>query len=135
MGAAEYEWGALPKCLGKMWDADLKMGVFEDLVVKVYVIYPTKVVRWKGCEFEEVKNFSVQAYTKDINTIYHKINSMGTPIDEICKGDHGSFRKAIIKRKVYNEERKTIGWLSLCNNYAWFLDKEVADKFAKLVNL
>ena len=123
MGASEYEWGALPKCLGKMWKTPLEMGNTDINDVKVYVIYPTQDVGWRD------DKISFDQYVKDINSIYNMVDVRGDKMNEVCKRDYGSFNKAINK-----ENDKTIGWLSLCNHYAWFLDKNIAKKFGVLVN-
>tara|TARA_Y100000593_G_scaffold43811_1_gene83661 strand:- start:4107 stop:4535 length:429 start_codon:yes stop_codon:yes gene_type:complete len=129
MGSAEYEWGALPECLGKMWDYSLKTHSITINNKKVYIIYPWKTIKWKGTEFEEITKYYIDCYTNDINNIYNMVNPRGEEQTEICKSDYGSFRDVI-----NGKNDKNIGWLSISNNYAWFIDKNIANQFTKLVN-
>jgi hypothetical protein len=123
MGAAEYEWGAFPKCLAKMWDTPLEIDNTKINDTKVYVVYPTQDMFW------EDDKISFEAYIKDINAMYNMTDTRGGKVNEIAKSDYGSFKQAID-----GKNDKTIGWLSLSNHYAWFLNEDIAINFGKLVN-
>tara|TARA_Y100000593_G_scaffold62392_1_gene115574 strand:+ start:1577 stop:2110 length:534 start_codon:yes stop_codon:yes gene_type:complete len=133
MGAAEYEWGALPKCLAKMWDADLDIQealIHDDNDNRhiINIVYPKKSIKhWKD---EPQVDIYIKEYLNDIKAIYNMTNSIGEQVKEIAKNDYGSFNKAI-----NGKDDKTIGWLSLDHNYAWFLDEKIALSFGKLVGV
>jgi hypothetical protein len=114
MGAAEYEYGAIPKCLAKLWDSEL---VFESwnapgeaVIEQVHIIY--------------IKNDDIIDIINSIQDIYE--SGKDKIVREVSKGDYGSYYKAL---NNVSQDYGSIGWINIEHNFAWFIDKEIAVDF------
>ena len=106
MGAAEYEWGAYPECLAKMYEHELIVKEYDGFDIPIYIVAA-------DIDFAKVC----------IHLIYNDTEL------EVSKNDYGSFKKTVLGKNRQN----TIGWLSLNGYYAWFTDKDIAKTFKQLL--
>jgi len=125
MGAAEYEFGALEKTMSIMWKVDMILKEFpmmldEHAGIQVWMWIP--------------KDMEINKYMDDIQSIYDRgINNKAG--EEICKADYGSFADMIGTSEVVDKDgERFVGWLSLCNNYVFFLNEDSAKGFAKYID-
>lgn len=115
MGAAEYEFGAVPAFFRTMVTAIKDYSAWELSINKtpVYVFGPTAL--------KELINERLQQIAKD-KSGYIKCG---------C-----NFSTATGQNKYSPKERcRTIGWLELDNTFAFFTSKEVFDNFCKLFGI
>ena len=111
MGAAEYEYGAIPKCLSNMWKMPLILETISTPdEAKVELAH---IVRIRTIESDKL--------IESIQDIYEK--GKNDSIKEVSKGDYGSYYKAL------HNDSEAIGWLNIKHYFAWFIDKEVAVDF------
>jgi len=114
MGAAEYEWGAYPKCLEKMFEHELVVEEYDGFDIPIYIV-AADISFAKLC----------------IHFLYNDtepVNDYGG-YNEVSKNDYGSFKQTVLGQNRLN----TIGWLSLEGHYAWFTDKDIAKTFKQLL--
>ena len=114
MGAAEYEWGAYPECLGEMFEQELVIEEYDGFDIPIYIIAADINFAIKCIQF----------LYDDTESTYGEYS-----YNEVSKGDYGSFKKTILGKSRMN----TIGWLSLKGHYAWFTDKDIAKTFKQLL--
>ena len=122
MGAAEYEFGSIEKTLSNMWSTDMKLTDFvlmldEKTGVTIYMWVP--------------QDSNVDDYMDDIESIYEKGKNR-EDYKEVYKADYGSFYDMIDSGTKDSETYQ--GWLSLSNNYVFFLCEENAISFGKYIN-
>lgn len=125
MGAAEFEWGALPKSLARMYeDNDLiieTLPLFENTMEQIEP--PIQII------YVGNKNKAIDRLFS-INKIYEESKqNFGTKsaMKEVSKNDFGSFYQTINKIQTdlpgrFNKRLK--GWYDLMLDYAVFLDDE-----------
>ena len=117
MGAAEYEWGAYPECLAKMYEHELVVKEYDGFDIPIYIVAA-------DIDFAKVCIHLIYNETKLINNSWSD-----NTYDEVSKADYGSFKKTVLGKNRQN----TIGWLSLNGYYAWFTDKDIAKTFKQLL--
>ena len=116
MGAAEYEWGAYPKCLEKMFEHELVVEEYDGFDIPIYIVaasidFAKVCIHYLYNETELVNSYSDNSY------------------NEVSKADYGSFKKTVLGKS----RQDTIGWLSLKGHYAWFTDENIAKTFKQLL--
>ena len=119
MGAAEYEWGAYPECLSKMFEHHLKLEEYYGFGPPIYII--SQDIELAKAGIKKIYDETEVSFVGHDGKVYY---------DEISKGDYGSFRNVIDEE---GRDIKTIGWLSLKGYYAWFTVKDIAETFMKLL--
>jgi len=117
MGAAEYEWGAYPECLAKMYEHELVVKEYDGFDIPIYIVAA-------DIDFAKVCIHLIYNETKLINNSWSD-----NTYDEVSKADYGSFKKTVLGKSRQN----TIGWLSLKGHYAWFTDENIAKTFKQLL--
>ncbi len=113
MGAAEYEWGAIPESLGKMWDA----GSRKELVAGVLKL-----------EEGDVFYICNKQIEREMRTVIKRIAHGG-----IRTRDYVGLREA-----MKNKDRKPgelAGWIELDNSFMFFVDRPMFEKSAKLFRM
>lgn len=124
MGAAEYEWGVFPKCLGTMQMMGAEGRNYSIHNKGIYVVMA------KGCDVDEIKSI--------INYLYFKpsleLHNTGR-LPEISKSDYSSFYRAMSHCLVNDYKSvRTHGWLNVSKYFAWFIDKDMALAFEQYCN-
>jgi hypothetical protein len=119
MGAAEYEFGIIPKFFQKLAIERTKYTTWQVFINKnpVYVIAPTELRNLVDERIKEIAKKSAGTYQSSIKC--------GCDLN-IAVGLHP------IKPK---ESCRTIGYLELDNNFAFFVKKETADNFVNLFSI
>ncbi len=113
MGAAEYEWGAIPESLGKMWDHGAK----KELIAGVLKLGEAGVFYICNKRIEgEVRNV--------IKRIAH---------GGIRTRDYVGLREAMKNRD--RGPGDLAGWIELDNSFMFFVDKPMFEKSAKLFGM
>ena len=120
MGAAEFEWGALPKSLGRMWDND-------------NIIMQRKSVATIYMHFVGDKDL-MNDYRKLLREVFWAYPQAQSDIcKDITKNDYGSLYKTLTKADEYDKRLK--GWYDLENDFAAFIcDDEGTDMACKFLN-
>jgi len=116
MGAAEYEWGAYPECLAKMYEHKLLVEEYDGFNIPIYIVaanmdFAKVCIHYLYNETELINSYSDNTY------------------NEVSKADYGSFKKTVLGKS----RQDTIGWLSLKGHYAWFIDEDIAKTFKQLL--
>jgi len=123
MGAAEYEWGALPKAMSRMYEKSISLIMLEHSNFKCWIVYsfPYDFGLFQIMALElRVKRFVEENYLKGKDW-----DKQGK---EVAKNDYGSFYI-----RVNNEwDKELMGWFDLQNDFAWFIDKKMAEEFLLL---
>ena len=145
MGAAEYEFGELKRWMRNMIDNAFNLKVYSHYLrlrdignYNLANIDNTEIL----CEIYIIANHagpdgrdSHDAFYKAFTGISHILNtSWGQDKEEVCKSDRGSFYNNVIANKKGNLDypyNKTIGWLPIKSDFAWFTDRKVANDFTK----
>jgi hypothetical protein len=114
MGAAEYEFGAVPKCLKAIAEMRQAYDKWEITVNKtpIYVIGPAPLKE------EIIERIIYIANNKGYIKCGCDLNS-AVGLNKYCAKD----------------KCRTIGYLELDNNFAFFTKKETSDDFAKLLGI
>ena len=121
MGAFEYESGALPKSMARMYDIGI-------LLFKPYITDEFKI--WMVCSMDasEMTIGEMKTREKRICQFIWDAYENGI-IDEVAKNDNGSFYK-VINGQWYNDN--LCGWYDLQNDFAYFTDEKMARGFYRL---
>ena len=133
MGAAEYEWGALPECLKVMWDEPLRITETRINKQSIWIVHPEAMKVQKHYDESPVRSF--QEYITAVVKVYKAAQpltddeSMTIERKEVSKADFGSFYKAMV-----GEDDRTTGWLNIRHFFAWFIDEEMATEFYNHLN-
>ena len=145
MGAAEYEHGKLDRYINKMIDNAMNLRVYghhlrlrdvgnynladiedTEILCKIYII--ANNAGPNGCDSDD-------SFYKAFTGINYLLNtSWGKTKKEVSKNDNGSFYYNVISSKGNNLDypySKTMGWLPLESDFAWFVDQDMANKFLK----
>jgi len=112
MGAAEFEFGAVPAALSFLTDQWVKKNGVSGEINGIYYVCPKPYEEEvkKRIEFFKAK----QKYGYDTKSLVLLYESLQPDSFEYVK--------------------KNVGWLELDNGYAFFTDKEMFDKFITLLN-
>ncbi len=113
MGAAEYEWGAVPNSLGKLWDAGQK-GELALGIVKL----------------EEGRVFFIcrQEITSEVEKIIRKAAGGGMRTRDLV-----GLRDSLQRRT--RKQGDKAGWLELGNHFMFFTDKRMFEGAARMFGL
>jgi len=147
MGAFEFENGVFAESLGRMYEA----GTYD--VYKFSMIVPIYIV----CSAHESERYVVENIIRNhlidslkslrpIGPVTHGDKPDGDRVwdcskdvvthEELTKNDYCSFLKTLVK--VVESEGgyggKTVGWMDVQMDYAWFIDQHTAWAFSRLVN-
>ena len=124
MGAAEYEWGAFPKCVAKMWNnlGSIKTFMIQDTNEDWQEIY---LVHLKSDDDERIRELIISLYDK--SEAYFLEHGK---YQEVSKNDMSSFFRHINGDKLFEA---TCGWLNLKMRHAYFTDKTMAVEFHGLM--
>ncbi len=116
MGAAEFEFGAIPKSLSIILSNEFNFIPFRVTLEDKYTCYVY-------CK-EEVKDEVVER----VKELFKKNSS-------IRLKEYSNFRESYIKPVYQNThyQAKTIGWLELDNNFFIFKTKELMNAWLKLI--
>jgi len=128
MGAAEYEWGSLPKAMSRMYEKSTSLTMFEINVgrfgFKCWLVYsfPYDFGLFQIMALElRVKRLVEENYLKGKDC-----KKLGK---EVAKNDYGSFYVRVNNLEKYEN---LMGWFDLQNDFAWFIDKKMAEEFLLL---
>lgn len=110
MGAAEFEWGDVPKALDKIWDYSNKNHATKGLI---HLPKDVHYICEKG----------TQKYVEDI------IQKLYKNEDDLYLKEPTFLRESIEERDNYK------GWLELDNAFMFFIDKEMYRKTLNLFNI
>ena len=116
MGASEFEWGAVPKAFGKIWERTHDVAFSFSLPMKApksalvaMDIYGFCPPEWKEEVIKRITGWAVM--DEDLK------ETTGLPY--ILKG--------------YNYGEPVVGWIELDNGFMFFIDPVMADSFYKLL--
>ena len=123
MGSAEFEFGAVPETLSKIFENRSK-----------YIDFSTPVkYRYKNWKEDKIKTGTVDVYVicaeKDKEEIIERLSNF-------AKGSNRETKERIrLNEALANAEysEKLIGWLELDNGYMFFKDQETGKKTADLL--
>jgi len=146
MGAAEYEFGAVPEALSMVFEtAKAEKLFFATLDIKVKEIKKRDPLRdetpraWKSCPVYIIGNSNDQ---EEISRRVHLLatNEMGCMDEGRKKPPEGMrVRDSVqLDRFIAFEptcDRSPIGWLELNNGFFFSVDRVMTEKFAKLFGL
>ncbi len=113
MGAAEYEWGAIPESLGKMRD----YGTRKELIAGVLKL-----------EEGDVFYICNKLIEKEMRTVIKRIAHGG-----IRTRDYVGLREAIKKKDM--KPGDLAGWLEMDNSFMFFVDRQMFERSAVLFGI
>lgn len=128
MGAAEFEWGAVPEALSKMAKADLVASSFSIPLREV-------AKQWRDKSKKEPDGEAtvyVLAPAGWENEIEHRVRAWAADSndDEFRLKEYTRLAAAI--RPAEEWDKETCGWLELDNGYAFFTDREMWEQASAL---
>jgi hypothetical protein len=129
MGAAEFEFGSLPKSFGEIVKNHATYGAGEITINKIPVYYIC------SAEMQETVRDWIKGLAKDK---FHLKCSSGfkRAVGYLDKWDNDYLEKEKKKDKNFVPYwEKTIGWIDIRNHYMFFTDKETYDKLVELFRI
>ena len=126
MGAAEYEWGALPKAMASMYEKTTFLTTLVYSNFKCWIVYtvPYYLDKDNPNYLKKIKDEELE-----IKRCIKKNYIEGKNGEQVAKRDYGSFYERI-NNTWHNEELN--GWFDLENQFAWFIDEKMAEEFLLL---
>ena len=145
MGAFEFENGVFAESFGRMYEAD-DYDVYKfSMIAPIYVVCSAyegeryvveSIIR--NHLIESLQSLSIvkdQPVKKEGDRLWDCSDNVDTH-EELTKNDYCSFLKTLVK--VVESEGayggKTVGWLDVQMDYAWFIDQHTAWAFSRLIN-
>jgi hypothetical protein len=120
MGSAEFEWGAVPNALSFLAEQSSKNNLvaFKIIFNKDKIVYYVCPIPYE----EEVRRRISQLYRMD---------------KKIDLKEHCGLKEYFDKKNVESDgyARRNLGWLELDNGFAFFVDKNMFEKFCKFIGI